>query len=58
MDNNKAVNTTDVQKITVGKMDFMIIDESPANIADDIKQQIESELFNVFKKYKDNNKDK
>ncbi len=57
MDNNKAVNTTDVQKITVGKMDFMIIDESPANIADDIKQQIESELFNVFKKYKDNNKD-
>lgn len=56
MDNNKAVNTTDVQKITVGKMDFMIIDESPDNIGDDIKQQIETELFNVFKKY-ENNKD-
>lgn len=56
MDNNKAVNTTDVQKITVGKMDFMIIDESPDNIGDDIKQQIETELFNVFKKYENNNK--
>lgn len=57
MNNNKAVNTTEAQIISVGKMNFIIVDESPDNIADDIKQQIESELFNVFKKYKDNNKD-
>lgn len=54
MNNKKTDNTTAVQKISVGKMDFMIIDECPDNIPEDTKQQIESQLFNVFKKYEDN----
>lgn len=56
MNNKKTDNTTEAQKISVGKMDFMIIDESPDNIADDMKHKIEAELFNVFKKYENNNK--
>lgn len=56
MNNKKTDNTTEAQKISVGKMDFMIIDESPNDIPEDAKQLIETQLFNVFKKYENNNK--
>lgn len=39
------------QKIEVGKMRFTIEDEYPENVADDVKKRIEQELFDVFKKY-------
>lgn len=39
------------QKIEVGKMSFTVEDEYPDNVADDVRKKIEQELFNVFKKY-------
>ena len=47
----KTNETKDTQKIEVGKMSFTIVDEQPDIVPDDIRKNIEQELFKVFKKY-------
>lgn len=38
-------------KISVGKMQFEVINEYPENVEHDMKEQIELQLYNIFKKY-------
>lgn len=47
----KTNEIKDTQKIEVGKMCFTIEDEQPDNVTDEVRKNIEQELFNVFKKY-------
>ena len=47
----KTNDIKDTQKIDVGKMCFVIEEEQPDNVTDEVKNHIEQELFKVFRKY-------
>lgn len=54
MNDNISYNVTDTSKISLGNMNFNIINLQPKynkSNSEDIKNEIETKLFNIFSKY-------
>ncbi len=54
MNDNIAYSITDTSKISLGKMNFNVINLKPKynhSNAENVKSEIETKLFDIFRKY-------